>query len=170
MAIEKMAKGESLGIPGVIVPGDGKKLRASLLKENEHLSWAPKDADAHHLIPSEVIQRPGIREMLERIGFDANRASNGILLPKGEGILGATSLSVHNGGHPGYREAVSDYLQSIASASVANGDKWAIAKIREAQLLMRQKLRQGVPLDLAGDDGGVLVGRQWRDIFNTLIP
>ena len=44
----------------------------------------------------------------------------------------------------------------------------SVRKIREAQLLIRKKLHQGVPLDIIGDSGGMSVNRQWRQILDTL--
>lgn len=120
-------------------------------------------AEAHHLISSEVTTRPLIKQLFERIGFDPNRFSNGIMLPARDGILGASKRSVHNGGHEGYRDAIASKLEDIARLARSKGDKWAISKIKEMQSVIRGELRKGTLLDPMGSMTTKKLQNLWED-------
>jgi hypothetical protein len=164
-ALVKLSKGESMGIPGIVIPGDSRKLGVSLGAKPF------TDAAAHHLLSSEVVKRSGpVGDFFRRVGFDCNRRGNGMWLPMKKGVLGATPLTIHDGNHPGYRNALEEVIGDIiaASSTPGRGDKWAIRKVRELQLLIRKELRGGTPLDLAGDSLGAKVEAIWKAKFLAL--
>lgn len=122
-----------------------------------------KGYQAHHIIPKELWNHPALR----KIGYDIDKATNGIFLRKVDD--GISTMARHQGNHDGYTQVIRDALNKIDLDQ--SGD--VITKqIEDIQKIARNGLENGYPIrpldmdKMGGAAGNSKVYSIWTKIFN----
>ncbi|PZA14247.1 RHS repeat-associated core domain-containing protein, partial [Parazoarcus communis] len=87
---------------------------------------------AHHLIPTEIMEDPAYQDMFDRLksmGFDPDGGGNGILLPDNEDLAKATGL-------PGHWSSHDQYTNSVRGEVAALHYQWRRGSISDTDLAL----------------------------------
>jgi hypothetical protein len=113
---------------------------------------------AHHIIPWELRGDSATDSLIDRLGIDLNSLENGIALPRNLCEGGQTA---HCGYHPGYTNAVKDFLAKVSStednAAAITMLRGGLAKIRQA--LHNRGVDSSDTLDTAE------IRNEWREVL-----
>ena len=93
--------------------------------------YSPYNHDSHHMIPCESLAEcfvPDELRLLMQAGYNVNRGTNVIILPKKEKIGQALMLPVHYSNHAQYSEFVMAQLQSIRFMLTEEKEKHTVTK------------------------------------------
>jgi RHS repeat-associated protein len=124
-------------------PGTLERNNYRLSQNMNVIGGVPNGYAAHHLIPIKSAQSSDMMKHAASIGYDINRARNGIALPSNPLIHWNSGLPLHQGGHLG------EYFAEVDRRILQLEKVWKNGSISDQSLLKRiGKIEDGIRRDL----------------------